>query len=136
MQSGADATALNAFFASNGLYGVNAPSATTAAFVATLQAEARIGTLSANEPQANGAIPGPLAGAKVGCPVLSSLAVGTLFGCTLSSGAAGSYLLVGTLEGAHGTSYIASMLRMPVSRCPDFDPATRAVVKKLGGVCG
>jgi len=135
-QSGADATELNAFFVSNGLYGVNAPSATTTSFVATLQAEARIGTLSANEPQANGAIPGPLAGAKVDCPVLASLAVGTLFGCMVSHGAAGSFLLVGTLESAHGTSYIASMLREPVSQCLDLDPATQAVVKKLGGVCG
>ena len=57
-ESGADAAALNRFFASNGLYGINAPSATTSAFVATLQAEARIGTLSANEPQADGATPG------------------------------------------------------------------------------
>jgi hypothetical protein len=131
----ADARALNAFFATNGLYGVNAPSANTASFVETLQAEARIGTLSANEPQANGAIPGPLGGATVHCPVLASLGVGSLFGCTLSRGAAGSYLLVGTFEAAHGTSYIATMLSAPVSQCPDLDPAAQAVVKKLGGVC-
>jgi hypothetical protein len=134
-ESGADALALNAFFSTNGLYGVNAPSPTTAAFVETLQAEARIGTLSANEPQANGAVPGPLEGAIVRCPVLVSLAVGSLFGCTLSQAAVGSYLLIGTLEAPHGTSYIAEMLRAPVSRCPGLDPAQEPIVKKLGGVC-
>jgi hypothetical protein len=131
----ADVTALNAFFATNGLYGVNAPSTSTAAFVATLQAEARIGTLSANEPHANGAIPGPLAGASVHCPVLASLGAGSLFGCTLSHTATGSYLLVGSIEAPHGTTYIAEMLSVPVSHCPDLDLAQQAVVKKLGGVC-
>jgi hypothetical protein len=134
-EGGADVTALNAFFATDGLYGVNAPSETTAAFVETLQAEARIGTLSANEPQANGAIPGPLPGAIVHCPVLASLAPGSLFGCTVSRDAGGSYLLIGTLEGTRGTSYIAEMLSVPLSQCPDVDAAQQVVLKKLVGVC-
>lgn len=134
-EGGADAIALNAFFATNGLYGVNAPSATVAAFVETLQAEARIGTLSANEPQANGAIPGPIAGATVHCPGLASLAVGSFFGCTLSRHGAVSDLLIGTLESPHATSYIAEMLSVPVTQCPDLDPSQQAVVKRLGGVC-
>ncbi len=47
MQAGAAALfeALNSFFSTDGLYDVNAPSANPAAFVATLQLEARIGTI-------------------------------------------------------------------------------------------
>jgi hypothetical protein len=134
-ESIADFEALNAFFSTNGLAGVNAPSATTAAFVATLQQEARLGTLSANAPKLAGKIPAAFPGATVTCPILPSLTVDELFGCRLKTPTAGSYLLVGTFSAAHGTSYEASILSVPVFQCPDLDAAEQAVIRKLGGAC-
>jgi len=76
MQAGAAALfeALNAFFSTDGLYDVNAPSANPAAFVATLQLEARIGTIQVVADPMIGTAPGNYPDAMVTCPVLSPLA--------------------------------------------------------------
>ena len=76
MQAGAAAVfeALNSFFSTDGLYDVNAPSANPAAFVATLQLEARIGTIQVVADPIMGTAPNNYPDAIVSCPVLSPLA--------------------------------------------------------------
>jgi hypothetical protein len=134
----ADVEALNTFFGTNGLYGVNAPSTTPAAFVATLQQEARLGTLSVVADARLGTAPGALPGAIVTCPVLSSLAVKAAFGCKAATPAVGTYYFVGTVESAHATSYLASIVKgEPLFVCTTdgLDLAEELAAKRLGGGC-
>jgi hypothetical protein len=130
--------ALDLFFGTNGLYGYSAPSATPKAFVATLQQEAVLGTLGNNlvaDPRL-GRVPSSFPEANVTCPVLASVAAGSVFGCKLEAFEA--YYVVGTVESAHATSYSGEI----VDGRPLFDCATDGLsraeelaAKRMGGGC-
>jgi hypothetical protein len=123
MEGTTDVSALDAFFGANGFYGISAPSTTLQSFVATLQQEVR-----------SGAIPGVAAtpDATVTCAVLSSLAVGSGFGCSVSSPTAGSSTIIGEIEGAQATSFTAA--QGPPFTCNEFDNET-SVLNQLGQTC-
>jgi hypothetical protein len=139
----ADFQALNAFFGTNGLYGVSAPSATPAAFVVTLRQEALIGTLSVIADPQLGNAPSTYPDAVVTCPVLTSLAINAAFGCKLATATMGShhyfvYYFVGTFVAAHATSYVATIVYgSPVFKCTTdgLKLAEQLVAKRMGGGC-
>ncbi len=149
----ADLLALNAFFSTDGLYGVNAPSATPAAFVATLQFEARIGTVQVypdgvlnSHP---GAIPPWFPGAVVTCPVLSAkaladpdlspLAADAAFGCRMAVPTEGTYYLIGTISEPHATVYGADITHAeggpPQFLCSGLQADQVPIVTKIGAIC-
>ncbi len=123
-----DTIALNAFFATNGLFGISAPSSTPAQFVATLQEEANSGYLSGG--------PGAISGATVSCPFLTSLAMSSAFGCKISS-PGGTYLVVGEIQAAQATSYDAPVVSTNTAvACTNvLNSAEKAVLLQLGGTC-
>lgn len=139
----ADFQALNAFFGTNGLYGVSAPSATPAAFVATLRQEALIGTLSVIADPQLGTAPSTYPDAVVTCPVLTSLAINAAFGCKLATATMGTryyfvYYFVGTFLAAHATSYVATIVYgSPVFKCTadGLKLAEELAAKRMGGGC-
>ena len=152
MQAGAAANfqALNSFFSTDGLYDVNAPSANPAAFVATLQLEARIGTIQAVADPLIGTAPSYYPDTIVTCPVLSRLAFNAsalsplsynaAFGCKLTTSGMGTYYIVGAISAAHATQYGATITGLdngtPVFTCAEFiDSAQLQVAKKLGARC-
>jgi hypothetical protein len=153
MQAGAAALfeALNSFFSTDGLYDVNAPSANPAAFVATLQLEARIGTIQVVADPMIGTAPGNYPDALVTCPVLSPLAFKAValsplsyndtFGCKLTTSSIGTYYIVGVISAAHATEYDGTITGLgnggtPVFTCNEFDDSAQLqVAKKLGARC-
>ncbi len=153
MQAGAAALfeALNSFFSTDGLYDVNAPSANPAAFVATLQLEARIGTIQVVADPIIGTAPSNYPDAIVSCPVLSPLAFSAValsplsyndtFGCKLTTSSIGTYYIVGAISAAHATEYAGTITGLdqngtPVFTCNEFyDSAQLQVAKKLGARC-
>jgi hypothetical protein len=126
-----DVTALNSFFSTNGLYDVSAPSDDIQAFVGTLQQEVRSGWLSAVPITA--AIPD----ATVTCPVLSSLAVGTAFGCRINSPAQGQYTFIGEIQGSDATTYLVYIAKgEPAFSCGGLlDASEEVVLREIGGSC-
>ncbi len=149
----ADLLALNAFFSTDGLYDVNAPSATPAAFVATLQFEARIGTIQVypdgvlnSHP---GAIPPWFPGAVVTCPVLSAKALAdpdlsaldadAAFGCRMAVPSEGTYYLIGTISEPHATVYQADITHAeggpPQFLCSALEAGQVPIVTKIGAIC-
>jgi len=152
MQAGAAAEfeALNLFFSTDGLYGINAPSANPAAFVATLQLEARIGTIQVVPDSVIGTAPNNYPDALVTCPILSPLAFKAValsplsyndtFGCKLTTSSIGTYYIVGAISAAHATGYAGTITGLdngtPVFTCNEFyDSAQLQVAKKLGARC-
>ncbi len=132
-EASTDILALNAFFGTNGLYGLSAPSASGQQFVATLQQEIRMGTLSAVDVASGiGHVPA-IPGAIVVCPVLSSLSVGSGFGCHIGSASSNSSILIGEVQGANATSFDAWFgVFIP---CNGPDNVEQAALRKLGGSC-
>jgi len=134
-----DIPALNAFFSTNGLYGVSAPSHSLQAFVATVQQEARFGRLSAFEPPNFSPLPA-LPDARVSCPALSSLRVGSAFACKISL-PTGPTWLIGHIQGSDARQYIAAAAMYE----PDFvfgppcssffDMAELEALRQIGGTC-
>jgi len=152
MQAGAPAIfeALNSFFSTDGLYDVDAPSANPAAFVATLQLEARIGTIQVVADPLIGTAPSNYPDATVTCPVLSPLAFNAValsplsyndtFGCKLTTSSTGTYYIVGVISAAHATQYQGTITGLdngtPVFSCNEFDDSAQLqVAKKLGARC-
>ena len=153
MQAGAAAEfeALNSFFSTDGLYDINAPSASPAAFVATLQLEARTGTIQVDADPVIGTAPNNYPDAIVTCPVLSPLAFKAMalsplsyddtFGCKLTTSSIGTYYIVGAISAAHATEYAGTITGLdangtPVFSCNEFyDSAQLQVAKKLGARC-
>jgi hypothetical protein len=152
MQAGAAAEfeALNSFFSTDGLYDVDAPSANPAAFVATLQLEARIGTIQVDPDPIIGTAPSNYPDALVTCPILSPLAFKAValsplsyndtFGCKLTTSSIGTYYIVGAISAAHATEYAGTITGLdngtPVFTCNEFyDSAELQVAKKLGARC-
>jgi hypothetical protein len=153
MQAGAavEFEALNSFFSTDGLYGVNAPSANPAAFVATLQLEARSGTIQVVADPFIGTAPNNYPDATLTCPVLSPLAFKAValsplsynatFGCKLTTSSIGTYYIVGVISAAHATGYAGTITGLgnngtPVFTCNEFfDSAQLQVAKKLGALC-
>jgi hypothetical protein len=130
--------ALDSFFGTNGAYGFSAPSATPKAFVATLQQEANLGTLSVVPDPRLGKLPSSLAEATVTCPVVTGLAAGSVFGCKVETFA--TFYMVGTLESAEATTYEGYIVEgSPVFECSaDADglsTAEQLAAKKMGGGC-
>jgi hypothetical protein len=126
-----DTLALNAYFDLDGLYGESAPSASVAAFRATLQHETRIGTLSSIP--AERALPG----ATVTCPVLHALTAGSAFGCRVKAPSEATFLMVGELNTPRGSSYIAQIATSgSIADCRGLlDTAEQAALTQLGGTC-
>jgi len=150
----ADFLALNAFFSTDGLYDENAPSATPAAFVATLQFEARIGTIQVSTDGAlnsdPNAIPPWFPGAVVTCPVLSAKALAdpdvnpldadAVFGCRMAVPTEGTYYLIGAISEPHATVYGADITHAegggpPQFFCNGLQPDEVPVVTKIGAIC-
>jgi hypothetical protein len=134
----ADTEAINAFFGTNGLYGVNTPSSTTAQFVATLQQEARIGTLQVMADSTLHHLPTVYPGAVVKCPVLKSLAVHSAFGCEMTTPKIGTYYFVGLIEEAHAVVYIAEIAKGAALFNCELDGLTlpeELAAKRMGGGC-
>ena len=127
---------LDAFFGTNGLYGQNAPSPNPKAFVATLQQEANLGTLSVVADPRLGKVPGGFPGAIVTCPVLAGVAAGSVFGCKIETFE--DYYIVGTVESAKATTYTGEIVNgSPLFNC-STDGLSRAeelAAKKMGGGC-
>lgn len=135
-QSAALTEALNSFFGTNGLFGFSAPSTTAKAFVATLQQEANLGTLSVVADPRLGKVPSLLAGSVVTCPVLTGVAAGSVFGCKVSTYAV--YYMVGTVESADATNYMGYMVNgRPLFECKadGLSTAEELAAKKMGGGC-
>jgi hypothetical protein len=143
MQAGAAAEfeALNSFFSTDGLYDVNAPSANPAAFVATLQLEARTGSIQVVADPIIGTAPNNYPDAIVTCPVLSPLAFGAVtlspltynatFGCKLTTSSIGTYYIVGVISAAHATEYAGTITGL------DNGPGVHVQrVLRLGTVAG
>ena len=149
----ADLLALDTFFSTDGLYGVNAPSSTPAAFVATLQFEARTGTVQVypdgvlnSHP---GAIPAWFPGAVVTCPVLSATALAdpdltpfaadAAFGCRMAVPTEGTYYLIGTISEPHATMYEADITHAeggpPQFLCSGLQADQVPIVTKIGAIC-
>ncbi len=152
MQVGAEAEfeALNSFFSTDGLYDVDAPSANPAAFVATLQLEARIGTIQVSGDPIIGIAPSNYPDALVNCPILSPLAFKAValsplsyndtFGCKLTTSSIGTYYIVGVISAAHATEYAGTITGLdngtPVFTCNEFDDSAQLqVAKELGARC-
>ncbi|HXW79536.1 MAG TPA: hypothetical protein VEJ84_08555 [Acidimicrobiales bacterium] len=152
MHAGAalDFEALNSFFSTDGLYDVNAPSANPASFIATLQLEARIGTIQVVADPLIGTAPNYYPDAIVTCLVLSPLAFSSValsplsyndtFGCKLTTSGMGTYYFVGVISVARATGYEATITGLdngtPVFTCAEFDDSAQLqVAKKLGAVC-
>jgi hypothetical protein len=149
----ADFLALNAFFSTDGLYDVNAPSATPAAFVATLQFEARIGTIQVSPDGVlnshPGVIPPWFPGAVVTCPALSAKAFAdpdlagwdadAAFGCRMAVPTEGMYYLIGIIAEPHATVYGADITHAeggpPQFLCSGLEAAQVAIVTKIGAIC-
>jgi hypothetical protein len=128
--------ALDSFFGTNGMYGYNAPSPTSKAFVATLRQEANLGTLSVVADPRLGRVPSSFPEAVVTCPVVAGVSAGSVFGCKVESFEA--YYMVGTVESADVTTYSGEI----VSGRPLFDcqtdglsTAEQLAAKKMGGGC-
>jgi hypothetical protein len=137
-ESLADVEAINAFFGTNGLYDTSAPSPTAAAFVATLQQEALLGTLSVIADARLAKAPTTYPGAGVTCPVLSSLANNGTFGCKLTTSKIGTYYLVGTVLAAHATSYTATIAKGSAlfdCSADGLGLPQELAAKRLGGGC-
>jgi hypothetical protein len=148
-----DLLALNAFFSTDGLYDVNAPSATPAAFVATLQFEARIGTIQVYPDSVlnshPNAIPPWFPGAVVTCPVLSGpagadrdlspLDADAAFGCRMAVPTEGTYYLIGTVQQPHATVYFADITHAeggpPQFLCSALQADQVAIVTEIGAIC-
>jgi hypothetical protein len=141
-----DTLALNAFFDTNGLYGLSEPSYSAAEFAATIQREARIGTLEV-DPQPSvphaSQTPGwplPIADASATCPAFSSLSTGSAFACRILSQSEGTFWIVGKLQAANAMMFLGEMSRGTPSfaefQCKAiFDAAELAVLKQIGGSC-
>jgi len=121
----ADTLALNSFFDTDGLYGVSAPSDSTTQFVTTIQQEFRLGIV-------DGVVSSPQPGATVTCPILTSLASGSDFGCEIRLGASGSSMLVGEMEAGNGTSFFTESGPF---HCVALDAGEETVLRDLGGTC-
>lgn len=129
--------ALNSFFGTNGLYGYSAPSSTPKAFVATLEKEANLGTLSVVADPRLGRVPSSFPEAVVTCPVLAGVAAGSVFGCKLEGFEA--YYMVGTVESADATTYLGYIVNgSPLFDCKTdgLSTAEQLAAKKMGGGCG
>jgi hypothetical protein len=134
----ADTEAINSFFGTNGLYDVSAPSSTTAQFVATLQQEARIGTLQVTPDAALHKPPSAYPGAAVNCPVLSSLAVNSTFGCKMTTSKIGTYYFVGQIFAAHAVTYVAEIAKGSALFDCEADGLSRPeelAAKRMDGGC-
>jgi hypothetical protein len=149
----ADIEALNAFFGTDGQYGINAPSTTPAAFVATLQDEARIGTIQVNPDGVLNAYPNAIPpwfpGAVVTCPVLSAkvlasdnpdpFAANAAYGCRMTVPGDGTYYIIGLIAFAHAVVYGADITRAeggpPQFLCSALQPNEVPVVTKIGAIC-
>jgi hypothetical protein len=128
--------ALNVFFGTNGMYGYNAPSPTSKAFVATLQQEANLGTLSVVADPRLGRVPSSFPEPVVTCPVLAGVSAGSVFGCKLESLEA--YYIVGTVESADATSYSGEIVNgSPLFDCQTdgLSTAEELAAKRMGGGC-
>ena len=122
---------LNAFFGTVGEYGISPPSSSTQSFVATLQQEVRSGTLSSIP-----AVPA-LPRASIECPVLPPLATGIFFGCRIRSPHTATYIFVGQLESADGTTYHGSAVKGKGRfHCTKpVNPSVTAVITQMGSSC-
>jgi hypothetical protein len=122
---------LNAFFGTEGRYGISPPSNSRESFVATLQREVRSGTLSSVP-----AVPA-IPRATIECPVLPPLAAGIYFGCKIRSAHSGFYIFVGQLQSADGTTYYASAVKGKRRfQCAKFlSPSFTPVITQMGSSC-
>ncbi|HMK98099.1 MAG TPA: hypothetical protein VK425_11175 [Acidimicrobiales bacterium] len=136
-ESSALTAALNTFFGTNGLYGYSAPSSTAKAFVATLEQEANLGTLSLVADPRLGKVPSRFPEAIVACPVLAGVVDGSVFGCKVEDFEV--YYLVGTIESDDATTYLAYIVKgSPLFECKadGLSTAEQMAAKKMGGGCG
>ena len=127
---------LNSFFGTNGLYGQNEPSRTAKAFVATLDQEANLGTLSVVADPRLGKVPSSFLEAVVTCPVVSGVAAGAVFGCKVATFQ--PYFIVGTIESGDATTYRAYIVGgSPLFECntDGLSTAEQIAAKKMGGGC-
>lgn len=127
---------LNLFFGTNGLYGQSEPSRTAKAFVATLEQEANLGTLSVVADPRLGRVPSSFLEGVVTCPVLSGVAAGSVFGCKVETFQ--TYFLVGTIETDEATTYLAYIVGgHPLFECATdgLSTAEQLAAKKMGGGC-
>jgi hypothetical protein len=149
----ADLLGLDNFFSTDGLYDVNAPSATPAAFVAALQFEARIGSIQVYPDSVlnshPNAIPPWFPGAVVTCPVLSAKALAdpdlspldadAVFGCRMAVPTEGTYYLIGTISQPHATQYQADITHAeggpPQFLCSALEADQVPIVTEIGAIC-
>jgi len=127
---------LNSFFGTNGLYGESAPSLTPKAFVATLNQEANLGTLSIVADPRLHKVPSSFLEAAVNCPVVSGVSPGSVFACKIESFQ--PYFVVGTIQSAHATSYGGYMVGgSPLFECSadGLGKAEQLAAKEMGGGC-
>lgn len=127
---------LNAFFGTNGLYGYSAPSLTSKAFVVTLEQEANLGTLNVVADPRLGKVPSSFLQAAVTCPVLASVAAGSVFGCKVQGFEA--YFVVGTVESEDATTYFGYIVNgSPLFECKTdgLNTAEELAAKRMGGGC-
>ncbi|HTW07152.1 MAG TPA: hypothetical protein VME46_06570 [Acidimicrobiales bacterium] len=126
---------LDAFFGSDGLYGISAPSRTTKAFAATLGLEAGLGTLSLVADPRLGKMPAGLGDAVVTCPVLAGVTAGSVFGCKVEEF---DYFIVGTIRSDYAMTYFGYFVNnSAVFECKadGLSTAEQLAAKKMGGGC-